>query len=98
MKAGKKGARRAALEYHKLASAETEHGTLSLLRVKLFTGRTHQVRVQLANAGYPLLGDRKYGGLSADCRAVLFSHRITVAALGITLEADPSGDAWGFFG
>jgi 23S rRNA pseudouridine1911/1915/1917 synthase len=33
-----------------------------LVRAKLFTGRTHQVRVHLAHAGHPLLGDAVYGG------------------------------------
>lgn len=33
----------------------------TLLEIKIFTGRTHQIRVQLAAAGYPLLGDVKYG-------------------------------------
>lgn len=34
---------------------------LSLVRVKLFTGRSHQIRVQLAHAGYPIWGDARYG-------------------------------------
>lgn len=36
-------------------------GTLSLVRVELFTGRMHQIRVHFANAGYPILGDIVYG-------------------------------------
>jgi len=34
---------------------------LSVLQLRLMTGRTHQIRVHLAHAGYPVLGDDKYG-------------------------------------
>lgn len=34
---------------------------ISILKIRLLTGRHHQIRVQLANAGLPLLGDNKYG-------------------------------------
>jgi 23S rRNA pseudouridine1911/1915/1917 synthase len=34
----------------------------SLLRVKIATGRTHQIRVHLSEAGFPVAGDRAYGG------------------------------------
>ena len=36
-------------------------GPLSLVECRLLTGRTHQIRVQMAHAGWPLLGDGKYG-------------------------------------
>ena len=51
------GAQRAELSYRTL----TTHGQNSLLLVQLLTGRKHQIRVQLAKIGCPLLGDRKYG-------------------------------------
>ncbi len=47
----------AKLEYTVLEEKEG----LSLVRVKLYTGRTHQIRVQFASRGYYLLGDTKYG-------------------------------------
>jgi 23S rRNA pseudouridine1911/1915/1917 synthase len=39
-----------------------ESGTLSLLRVVLLTGRKHQIRIHLAHIGYPIVGDKLYGG------------------------------------
>jgi 23S rRNA pseudouridine1911/1915/1917 synthase len=51
----------ATLSFTKLQEIETkEHGQLSLLSIKLETGRHHQIRVQLANANYPIWGDTKY--------------------------------------
>ncbi|MCL2081710.1 MAG: RluA family pseudouridine synthase [Oscillospiraceae bacterium] len=52
-----KGARTAELEYNTI---ETRHG-LCLLECYLITGRTHQIRVQCAHHGHPILGDGKYG-------------------------------------
>ena len=51
------GARSAVTEYRVLRSK----GPLSLVECRLLTGRTHQIRVQMAHAGWPLLGDGKYG-------------------------------------
>jgi 23S rRNA pseudouridine955/2504/2580 synthase len=51
------GARTALTRYRTLSTA----GPLSLLECELLTGRTHQIRAQLAHAGHPLLGDGKYG-------------------------------------
>ena len=51
------GARSAVTEYKVLRSK----GALSLVECRLLTGRTHQIRVQMAHAGWPLLGDGKYG-------------------------------------
>ena len=53
----RKGVRKARLSYEKLESADG----LSLLKVMLDTGRTHQIRVQFATRKMPLLGDGKYG-------------------------------------
>lgn len=51
------GGRRAATHYRTRASA---HG-LAVIDVSLETGRTHQIRVHLAHAGYPVVGDEQYG-------------------------------------
>ena len=51
----------ATLEYEVLEDCETEeYGLLTLLKIKLLTGRHHQIRVQLSNAGVPIWGDNKY--------------------------------------
>lgn len=56
-----KNAKLAKLEYKVIASLETlEYGTLTLLKVKLYTGRHHQIRLQLSNAQLPIWGDNKY--------------------------------------
>ena len=51
------GAKTAVTEYRLLKT----QGPLSLVECRLLTGRTHQIRVQMAHAGWPLLGDGKYG-------------------------------------
>lgn len=76
-KAPGKGTKTAVTEYRTI---ETRNG-LSLLECRLHTGRTHQIRAQLASAGWPLLGDGKYGS-ERDRRAfgekgqLLCSYRI----------------------
>lgn len=50
------GAKRAELSYEVLAKTDAK----ALLNIKLATGRHHQIRVQMAHAGWPLVGDRKY--------------------------------------
>lgn len=57
---GTKGAKRAVLEYRRLAERETEGGILTLAEITLMTGRHHQIRVQTAGIGAPIWGDRKY--------------------------------------
>ncbi len=48
----------------------------SLVKVRLFTGRTHQIRVQFASRGCPLCGDRKYGAKSSG-EISLTAYRLT---------------------
>ena len=70
----RKGVREAELSYERLAFREG----LSLLRVRLKTGRSHQIRVQFASRGFPLVGDRKYGSQYRDAGLALWSTRITL--------------------
>lgn len=60
--AAETGAKKAILQYQLVSSAMTEVSQeISLLNIHIDTGRFHQIRVQMAHAGMPLLGDSKYG-------------------------------------
>ncbi len=54
-----------------------EAGEQSLVRIRLYTGRSHQIRVQFSSRGYPLVGDHKYGSRDAATEPMLFSCCIT---------------------
>lgn len=62
------GVKRARLEYTCLRSEDP-----SLVRVRLHTGRSHQIRVQFASRGFPLVGDHKYGARDEISAPALFS-------------------------
>jgi len=51
-------------------------GALSLVECKLITGRTHQIRAQMAAIGCPLLGDHKYGGHGDQPYQALWAYRV----------------------
>jgi 23S rRNA pseudouridine1911/1915/1917 synthase len=68
---------------------------LTLLRVRLETGRTHQIRVHLASAGMPVAGDPVYGGGRAVTRA-LGLERQALHATRLGFEHPRSGEAVGF--
>lgn len=67
-----KGIQEARLSYRVLA----ENDLHTLIRVKLHTGRTHQIRVQFASRGLPLVGERKYAVLDDPCEIALWSCRL----------------------
>jgi 23S rRNA pseudouridine1911/1915/1917 synthase len=75
--ADRPGAKHAVLRYQRLS---TSHGA-TLLEIELLTGRKHQIRVQLASRGLPILGDRKYGssasfspGIALHARRLVVEH------------------------
>ena len=67
-----KGIQEAKLFYEVLDRCEG----YSLVRIELETGRTHQIRVQFASRGWPLVGDRKYGTGGEELSIALWSHRL----------------------
>ncbi|MEA4853744.1 MAG: RluA family pseudouridine synthase [Christensenella sp.] len=66
------GAKHATLRYRTIE----QNDDLRLLDISLLTGRPHQIRVQLAHAGAPLLGDVKYGG-EQNSRLCLWSYQLS---------------------
>lgn len=66
--------KRAELSYTLLGESPTDGG-LSLLRIQLGTGRSHQIRLQCAAHGLPLAGDRRYGRMDA------YDHSLASPAL-----------------
>lgn len=66
------GVKEAVLSYRVLLAGEKA----SLVRIRLRTGRSHQIRVQFASRGFPLAGDRKYGARDEKTAPMLYSCRI----------------------
>jgi 23S rRNA pseudouridine1911/1915/1917 synthase len=83
------GARQALLHYHRRAN----HAGLSWLELRPQTGRTHQLRVQLAHHGRPIYGDAKYGAIhtfgtaiALHARALTFLHPVRYEPITLTAE------------
>ena len=94
----RKGVREARLSYREIGRTED----VSLVRVLLHTGRTHQIRVQFSSRQLPLLGDIRYGSKDENCTAALwsyhlaFTHPVTKKAVDVTLPP-PRQYPWALF-
>ena len=93
------GAKKAILYYKVLDQQEINGKSRTLLKIRLETGRHHQIRVQLSHEGLPLLGDRKYNpsgekgtslGLCSSC--LEFKHPRTGKMM--KFETEPQGSAF----
>lgn len=102
VKRKRNGVKEAVLQYSVLQTAtHPKSGSpLALIAVTPLTGRTHQIRVQFASRGLPLLGDRKYGGHGSEGIS-LACHRITLPRADEgkdkTVRYDPEGEPWDWF-
>ena len=76
VKKARSGVKEAKLQYRHLGDG--------LVHVRLFTGRSHQIRVQFSSRGFPLVGDHKYGSRAKELAPMLFSCRITFPYQGKT--------------
>ncbi len=89
VKKERKGVKKASLEYEVLCSDEE----ISIVKIRLHTGRTHQIRVQFASRKMPLVGDGKYGAkdncknMGLFCRSVTF-RKINSKEM-LTFSAEP---------
>lgn len=89
---GAKDAKLSRLKYKTIAEGDR----YTLLEVTLLTGRKHQIRAQLANIGYPIKGDLKYGskrsnpdgGISLQSHSIEFIHPVSKQE--IRLELPPT--------
>ena len=95
----------AVLQYRQLAFLPVEG--MGLLHIRLETGRSHQIRIQLSSAGCPVWGDRRYGSkgqhtTDSDAGIALFACRLKfahpVSRAEVTIEAlPPDHDPWSRF-
>lgn len=67
-----KGVQEAILDYEIL----NRTAEMTRVKIRLHTGRTHQIRVQFASRGMPLVGERKYSTLDDPCEIALWSYRV----------------------
>ena len=83
----RKGVKKARLEFVRLTD-----GDPALVRIRLHTGRSHQIRVQFSSRKFPLVGDHKYGSRDDSPTPMLFSCKLTFPLFGKThsFEAFPN--------
>lgn len=88
VKRERRGVKKARLTFQTLSRGQDT----SLVRIRLYTGRTHQIRVQFASRGFPLAGDKKYGGRDAQPAPMLFSCALTFPFRGKEYRFDACPD------
>ena len=99
--ASEKDAKKAVLSYEVIATGKDDGKDISLVKVKLDTGRHHQIRVQMANMGCPIWGDAKYNMMAVQDRRfrqialcayrLEFVHPKTKKQMGFEIEPNGEG-------
>lgn len=94
------GAKMASLDYRVLQEREG----LCLAEVRLHTGRTHQIRVQMAGIGHPVYGDMRYGGENAKkgwlalwAYSLSFTHPVTKERMRFMVQPPADNAPWKYF-
>ena len=94
------GAKMASLDYRVLHESEG----LCLAEVRLHTGRTHQIRVQMAGIGHPVYGDMRYGGENAKkgwlalwAYSLSFTHPVTKERMRFMVQPPADNVPWKYF-
>ncbi len=81
------GVKEAILYFSPLATVKTEKGDKTLVKVRLQTGRFHQIRAQFASRNVPLTGDGKYGSRDNKARTpALFAYRLSFSLFGDNID------------
>lgn len=97
----RRGVKEARLEYRVLSTAQVHGEQASLVRVRLHTGRFHQIRAQFAGRKMPLLGDGRYGSREKGCGIALFSCAVGFTGPGgkwlLTEQTPPDAFPWNCF-
>ena len=101
VKSERKGAKLASLDYEVLKTAKADEKSFSLWKIKLNTGRFHQVRAQLSSRGMPIYGDGKYGSREKAPHFALWARKIEFVYRGkkysFSKEPDYTQAPWKMF-
>ena len=92
VKSERKVAKLASLDYEVAKTVEYDEKTFSLLKIKLNTGRFHQIRAQLSSRGMPIYGDGKYGSREKAPNFALWAVKLCFTYKGKSFEFEKQPD------